>query len=233
MIKLFIQFPEVTGNQIFDGTKHESEPIDIVKIGNTNVYILEFMDYKLNKRSRILLQKGSREISHMPLMNKTGLNDLFDKYKKTSPVINVEEFFAHDKDIGRTATYPNIDAFLEDLSKSTKEVSTGERKQGTHIVNVDQLVVPPQRQYVVDDYRAKVAGVAAEVAGTEPEKRSEETVNSGILGFYGATKSATGPGLKINEERWERYAVPTSDRDDFEHDSFPPPPPPGGHGHRR
>ena len=98
MVKLSMQFPYVKGSTLYDGTKHDVDAIDCVKYSSTNIYLVIYMDHKLNKKSIALFNRGKKNISHIPLMDKRGLKDLFDLWKTAKQVTTVEDLFKDDKD---------------------------------------------------------------------------------------------------------------------------------------
>ena len=117
MVKLSMQFPYVKGSTLYDGTKHDVDAIDCDKYSSTNIYLVIYMDHKLNKKSIALFNRGKKNISHIPLMDKRGLKDLFDLWKTAKQVTTVEDLFKDDKDIGVTETYTNLNTFMDDLRK--------------------------------------------------------------------------------------------------------------------
>ena len=114
---------------MYDGEKHDCDAVDAVKIGRTNIYVLEYIDHNLNKRSRCLVQKGKERVSHIPLYDKTGLNKTFDYWKQHGQTASVDEIFKYDKEIGVTSSYANLDAFMAKIEeKKTEEKKTEETK---------------------------------------------------------------------------------------------------------
>ena len=127
MVKLLMQFPYVKGSTLYDGEKHSCEAVDAVKIARTNIYVLEYIDNKLNKRSRCLIQKGKERVSHIPLYDKTGLNKTFDYWKSQKQTADIEDIFRSDKEIGITSSYDNLDAFMARIEASKQAPSEPEK----------------------------------------------------------------------------------------------------------
>ena len=174
MVKLSMQFPYVKGSTLYDGTKHEVEAIDCVKYSSTNIYLVIYMDHKLNKKSIALFNRGKKNIYHIPLMDKRGLKDLFDLWKTAKQDTTVEELFKNDKDIGVTETYTNLDTFMDDLrqrlglregmsvTEFTKEVLDGDK--ALHEFK------PVKKEYM----QTGAGQVLAEMVDSIPDYQSDE-----------------------------------------------------------
>ena len=240
MVKLLIQFPNYKGSKIWDGTKHEAEVNDVVKVGKSNVYILDYYDKTLGKRSRILLQKGKVQITHLPIEKKEGLNAYYDECKKTSPQIDVEEFFRTDKELGICKPYPDLDTVKRLVEPPKKDAQYTEFNFGFN----DEVVLGPRAINIPDSYADKVYGEYAAAEAMPEDPKPEVSEDKGILGFWGMTPSAVGPG---ENGSYKRPFIPTISLDaggistnrsaDPQEPPFGPPPGPppedGPHGPRR
>lgn len=173
MVKLLMQFPNFIGSKIYDGTKHEVDAIDCVRYSSTNIYIVEYQDHKLNKRSRALFNRGNKNITHIPLRDKTGLNKMFETWKNAKQTVTVDELFANDRDIGVSELYENLDTFKADLreryglthSKTldefTKELEDGHRRV--------EAFEPVQKKYVQKDIFDSIGEALDKVPETNNE----------------------------------------------------------------
>ena len=240
MVKLLIQFPNYKGSKIWDGTKHEAEVNDVVKVGKSNVYILDYYDKTLCKRSRILLQKGKIQITHLPIEKKEGLNAYYDECKKTSPQIDVEEFFRTDKELGICKPYPDLDTVKRLVEPPKKDAQYTEFNFGFN----DEVVLGPRAINIPDSYADKVYGEYAAAEAMPEDPKPEVSEDKGILGFWGMTPSAVGPG---ENGSYKRPFIPTISLDaggistnrsaEPQEPPFGPPPGPppedGPHGPRR
>ena len=199
MVKVYMQFPYVKGSKLYDGEKHDCDTVDAVKIGRTNIYVLEYIDNKLNKRSRCLIQKGKERVSHIPLYDKTGLNNTFDYWKSKKQTASLEEIFRSDKDIGMTTTYDNLDAFMAKIEESKKEKP--EAKKVSLAESMDRMNDAMQSA-VSKAYEEPVVvkeGVFTSLANAidnlpdAPETGPTE-IDRGDLGYYSSNPVAFGPG---------------------------------------
>ena len=200
MVNLSIQFPYVKGSTLYDGTKHNCDAVDAAKIGRTNIFVLEYIDHTLNKRSRCLIQKGKERVSHIPLYDKTGLNKTFDYWKQNGQATSVNDIFKFDKDIGITSSYPNLDAFMSKIEEN-KRVKTQPKKPKLTQEQIDRI----NRKYdaavqraledpiVVKESVLTTLGNAIENLPDVPETGPTE-IDRGDLGFYSNNPAAFGPG---------------------------------------
>ena len=136
-VRINIQYPYVKGSDLFDGTKHICDAVDCVRISEWSCYAVEYYDYKLNKWRIALFNRVATKVLHIPLMDSTGMNKLFEKNKLKwqrkekngkyiggqyiSEPLPVTELFRNCTDIGMTATYKNYEAFFEEREKVKRE----------------------------------------------------------------------------------------------------------------
>ena len=236
MVRLQMQFPYVKGSELYDGTKHDVDAVDCVQYGSTNIYVVEYIDHKLNKRSRALFNRGKKNISHIPLMNKTGLNDLFNLWKTNKQKLTVDQLFANDKDIGVTDTYQNLDSFMEYLKArlGIKEgISLSEAskalKEGREEIKKSS---PPKKTYVdTSEGGSLMDEMVAKAADNTIEPEPETSYYRGRLITY----DGKGPfGLPSSSYWYERGNAPYGTRGGsiggppMGGPPMPPPPPMGG-----
>ncbi len=213
MKEIVMQFPNVQGSSLYNGRGHFIVPVDVVKLGNTNVYVFEYDDLSLKKRSRALVQKTVRGLSHIPLMNKTGLNNLFQDNLKGR--VELSKFLNGVTNIGVTKMYTNIDKFLDVLDReriallnntqeSVMAVVNG-RKQVLSGINIPDVIVHEELSSKYTQNR-KAAAIAEANAPKEEHVSQATEVDRGELGFFGGGPAAFGPGRQSGFGRPLMYA---------------------------
>ena len=205
MKDVVMQFPNYNNSSLYNGRGHFIVPIDAVKIGNTNVYVFEYDDLNSKKRSRALVQKTARGLSHIPLINKTGLNQLFEE--NVSRRVSLKTFMDGITNIGVTKMYRDLPTFMEILHKekqaivnNTNDIAmaavNGRRKIMSGIATADVVV----HEDLADKYSAGRRTAAAAEAQTKKEEAAKPAApvvdnSKGDLGFWSTNpRVALGPG---------------------------------------
>ena len=210
MKDVIMQFPNVNGSTLYDGRGHFIDPISAAKVGNTNIYVLDYNDLNLKKRSRALVQKTAKGLTHIPLMNKTGLNRLYDKFFDNS--VNIVAFMNGIIDIGITKTQPDLETFLK-LIKQERKAKINDSDEFVNFINNARESVGAniQRDAIIvhedssRDYVDSRRELNAQPDYVAPKYESKET-DRGDLGWFSHSPAAVGPGRQSGFGRPLLYA---------------------------
>jgi len=211
MDRIVMQFPLVKGSSLYNGEGHFIVPVDVVKLGNTNVFVLEYNDNDLEKRSRALVQSTARGISHIPLMNKTGLNKLFEE--NINNRINIKQFIGDTTYIAKTKIYPDLSSFLKILELEKDSTVSVESDINDILKSAKDRIdnsIERDKFYVHENLSDRYAKEHIKEANTPdyvPEKEEPTETYRGDLGFYSNNPTAVGPGRQSGFGNPFRYTL--------------------------
>ena len=85
-----MKYPKDSKNKNFDGKIHDINPTRLVKINNSNIFILDYDDITLNKRMYTVLINIDNKLYKLPLKNYNYFNLLKAKYRLNSVGCSLE-----------------------------------------------------------------------------------------------------------------------------------------------